>query len=76
MVRGIPYNPNDHIGKNIRRWRGVRGLSQRQLAKKSGISDRSITKWETGAGGMSMTNAHKIAVALDIDIEALLKESS
>ncbi len=36
------------IGKFIASERKQRGLTQRQLADKLGISDKTISKWETG----------------------------
>ena len=42
----------DHtkIGGLIRRLRQERGLTQRQLAERMGISDKTVSKWERGMG--------------------------
>ena len=37
------------IGKFIAACRKEKGLTQAQLAEKMGVSDRAVSKWETGA---------------------------
>ena len=36
------------IGQRIRKYRKAKGLSQEQLAEKLGVSNKTISKWETG----------------------------
>ena len=51
----------------LRQWRELRGLTQRELAAKSGVSVRSIAGYEAGAGVRPNT-ARKLAEALDIEV--------
>ena len=44
-----------HIGKNIRRLRRERNLTQEEVAAHLGISFQSISKWERGDGYPDIT---------------------
>lgn len=35
-----------HLGERISRWRSVRGWSQREMARRLGISHTSVNAWE------------------------------
>src|SRR5262245_46392375 len=52
--------------------RALTGLSQRQLAKRLGVSPQAISKWESGTGEASRTNARKLCDMADISLEWLL----
>lgn len=52
------------IGEAILAARNYRGLSQHQLARKSGISRGSIAHWETGLHAPSCAMLQRLAVAL------------
>ena len=56
--------------------RGARyreGLSQKELAKRTGISQENISKMENGKRSIGDTVAKKLAKALHIDFELLLE---
>lgn len=40
----------DKIGSFIQQKRKDKGLTQKQLAEKLGVTDRAISKWERGQG--------------------------
>ena len=48
------------------------GLTQRQLAEKSGIPQRHISEMENGKRPIGKENARKLAVALDTDYRVFL----
>lgn len=56
---------------NLQRIRKKKGLSQAQLAKKAGISEISIRKYESGERKPKIETISKIAMALDIPVEEL-----
>lgn len=62
------------IGSNIKYWRGHIGMTQRELSEKAGVSIRSITKYETGAGGINLSTASRIAAVMGMDVSELMKE--
>ena len=57
--------------------RGARyreGLSQKELAKRTGVSQENISKMENGQRAIGERVAKKLAKALRIDVELLLEE--
>ena len=62
-------------GKRIRELRMRVGLTQAQLAKKSGLLQSQVSMIETGDRGLSVKTADKIAQALGITLNALFEES-
>ena len=61
------------IGKNIRRIRLSKGLSQEALALTSGIDRSYLGGIERGEHNVAVINLEKIAIALDIQIANLFK---
>ena len=52
----------------IKRLREGRQLTQQQLAEKLGVSDKAISKWETGRGYPDITLAEPLAAALGVSL--------
>ena len=62
------------IGKNIKKYRARRNISQDKLSKLAGITLHTITKIESGATlDPRIKTVKKIADALNISIDGLLK---
>lgn len=59
-------------GEKIRTLRKELGLSQKQLAEKSGIIETTIRKYESGAQNPKLNNLQRLATALDIPLNDLL----
>ncbi|MCP4366559.1 MAG: helix-turn-helix transcriptional regulator [Deltaproteobacteria bacterium] len=55
-----------HIGKRIRSMRLLRGLSQVQLSKNTGVTYQQIQKYETGKNRMGGSRIYKIANILEV----------
>ena len=49
----------EKIGKFIAKERKAKSLTQRQLAEKLGISDKTVSKWECGKGCRKKTIKRK-----------------
>jgi XRE family aerobic/anaerobic benzoate catabolism transcriptional regulator len=62
------------IGGEVRRNRAKRGMTRRQLAQASEISERYLAQIESGAGNPSVSVLRAIARALDLRAAALLPE--
>ncbi len=60
------------IGKFISSERKQKGYTQRQLADKLGISDKTISKWETGNGFPEVSLLLPLCEHLDITVNELL----
>ena len=59
-------------GNTIKRLREDRGLTQADLANMLGVSDKTISKWETGRGYPDITLLEPIGEALRISVAELL----
>ena len=63
------------IGKYIAGKRKDLGMTQKQLAEKLGVSDKSVSKWESGASDPSTANLIALAKLFGTTPEELLKKS-
>ena len=63
---------NETIGRFLSAVRKERGLTQEQLAEKLGVSNRSVSRWETGKTLPDLSLMHSICQVLDIRIQELL----
>jgi len=62
------------LNEKIKRLRGLRGLSQDELATKCGVSRVAVTKWESGATeNLKLGNLILLAKALQTTINDLLE---
>ena len=59
-------------GALIRRLREKRKLTQHQLAEKIAVSDKAVSKWETGRGYPDISLIEPLAAALGVSVIELL----
>ena len=64
-----------NLGKNIRNFRKKKGLTQAELARKLGMSQKVVSAYERGYRFPQCTFIPKIAETLGVTIDALFKES-
>ncbi len=57
---------------NLKVARIKKGLTQAQLAEKLGVSQNTISFYETGARFPSRNNLYKLAEALDCDVKEII----
>ena len=60
------------IGSFISDMRKEKGLTQKQLAELVGVSDKAVSRWETGKGLPDTSIMPELCKALDININELL----
>lgn len=60
------------LKENIRYYRSMRGLTQEQLAEKSGLSTSYIAALETGMKVPSLKSAVRIAQELEVEVAQIL----
>lgn len=65
-------NENFMIGENLRVVRVEHGYSQSDLAKKSGISQGTISRWEAGVHTPSIRDCATLADIYGISIDDLI----
>lgn len=58
-------------GTVIKRLREERGITQAALAKKLGVSDKTVSKWETAKGLPDISLLEPLAVALGVSLTEL-----
>ena len=63
----------EKIGLFIKTVRKEKGLTQKQLADKMGISDKAVSKWERGCGMPEVSLWKDLSGALGVNIEDILK---
>jgi len=59
-------------GKTIKELREKRKLTQKELSEKIGVSDKTVSKWETGKGLPDIGIIEELAGALGVSIAELL----
>lgn len=64
---------NVQIGKLIAELRKKQGLTQQQLADKLNLSNKTISKWETGLGSPDISNLLTLANTLGVSVDELLQ---
>jgi Zn-dependent peptidase ImmA (M78 family)/DNA-binding XRE family transcriptional regulator len=72
LLKGCDIMETAQIAKNARRLRHDRELTQKQVAKKSGISVPTYSKIESGKASPRVDTLYKVASALDVSIQELL----
>ena len=62
------------VGKNIEKYRTIRGLSRDELANKLGVSRQTVFRWESGKRVPDLIICVKIAKLLEIELSELVAE--
>ena len=60
---------------DLRALRAARGMTQRQLACAIGVTDKAVSKWETGRGLPDVSLAPALAEALGVSVAELISGS-
>lgn len=60
------------IGRNIRRYRAKRGLTQEQLAEAAELTSGYISRIENGVKSLRLSTLYRIAETLDTPVQSLL----
>lgn len=61
-------------GDNIRKLRKLIGLKQSELAEKTGVHQKDISRWESGERIPNATSLSKLAKALQCTLDDLIRE--
>lgn len=64
---------NIQTGKFISELRKQKGLTQQQLADMLNLSNKTISKWESGSGCPDISNLPILADALGVSVDELLR---
>ena len=64
---------NTKTGIFIAELRKEKGLTQQQLADQLNLSNKTISKWESGNGSPDLSNLEALAQALEVTTDELLQ---
>lgn len=64
-----------HIARNITRMRKKMGMTQTELAQKLFVSNKTISKWERGAGYPEMPQIIRLADLFGVSVDTLVRGS-
>jgi XRE family aerobic/anaerobic benzoate catabolism transcriptional regulator len=64
------------LGERVRAWRTENGMSRKQLAAASGVSERYLAQLEAGQGNISVLLLRKVARAMGVAVERLVREDN
>src|SRR4029077_19770360 len=62
------------LADRVRQARALRGMTRKQLARDSGVSERYLAQIEGGKGNISVLVLRQLARALNMSVDALLFE--
>ena len=62
------------IAENIKRLREVKSMTQEDLAAELGITASAVSLWESGKRSMNVKQADKLAQALGVTLNDLMRE--
>ena len=60
------------VGKNIKKVREEKGITQEQLAERLNVTRQAVSNWENEKTQPDIETLDRIALALDVDIERLI----
>ena len=64
------------LGERVRAWRTEHGMTRKQLSLASGVSERYLAQLEAGQGNMSVLLLRKVARAMGVSVERLVREDN
>lgn len=64
------------LGERVRAWRIGHAMTRKILAEASGVSERYLAQLEAGRGNISVLLLRKVARAMGVTVEALVREEA
>src|SRR6478735_549953 len=62
------------LGERVRAWRNAQGMTRKQLAEASGVSERYLAQLEAGRGNISVLLLRRVARAMRVPVGELVRE--
>jgi len=63
------------LGDRVRAWRGANSMTRKSLAAASGVSERYLAQLEAGQGNISVLLLRKLARAMGVAVDSLVREA-
>ena|SRR5687768_9845639 len=64
------------LGERVRAWRSEHGMTRKALSAASGVSERYLAQLEAGEGNISVLLLRKVARAMGVPVEDLVREDN
>lgn len=64
------------LGERVRAWRGANSMTRKSLAAASGVSERYLAQLEAGQGNISVLLLRKLARAMGVAVDSLVREAA
>jgi XRE family aerobic/anaerobic benzoate catabolism transcriptional regulator len=64
------------LGERVRAWRSEHGMTRKALSVASGVSERYLAQLEAGEGNISVLLLRKVARAMGVPVEDLVREEN
>src|SRR5918996_433210 len=64
------------LGERVRAWRSEHGMTRKALSAASGVSERYLAQLEAGEGNISVLLLRKVARAMGVPVESLVREEA
>ncbi len=71
-IQDINDDVRQRFADNLRRWRDIHGITQAEMAEKTGLAKQYLSNVERCTNNISLDNMRKIANALDVQLYVLL----
>ena len=71
QAKTVASDPLKSLGDRVRQTRARRGMTRRQLARDSGVSERYLAQIESGHGNISVLVLRRLAKALNVSVDVL-----
>jgi XRE family aerobic/anaerobic benzoate catabolism transcriptional regulator len=82
LTPALPFSPRTEsaylaqLGERVRSWRNGHGMTRKSLAAASGVSERYLAQLESGHGNISVLLLRKVALAMHVTVESLVRENA
>lgn len=67
---------NSDISKNIRKYRKLNNLTQKELSQKVGVSIAAVSNWETGTNSIDIDSLFKVCEVLGVSISDMTQSEN
>jgi XRE family aerobic/anaerobic benzoate catabolism transcriptional regulator len=76
MAANLETEYLSQLGARVRAWRSQHGMTRKALSAACGVSERYLAQLEAGEGNISVLLLRKVARAMSVPVEALVREEA
>ena len=76
MAANLETEYLSQLGARVRAWRSQHGMTRKALSAACGVSERYLAQLEAGEGNISVLLLRKVARAMGVSVESLVREEA